>query len=119
VTLSPTEIAEAFSRHEFQKIYPQLAADIRWTLVGDRRVEGRDGVIATCEDSAAYLATVDTAFREFRTLAGADFAVVDSVADYTGDEEPSTVASCDIYRFAGDQLVEITSYTVVLGTAES
>ena len=46
---------------------------------------------------------------------GDNFVVVDSRAEYTGDDEPpARVASCDVYRFAGETLVEITSYTVAV-----
>jgi hypothetical protein len=34
--------------------------------------------------------------------------------EHAGDDEPSVVASCDLYRFAAGRLVEITSYTIAL-----
>lgn len=108
-------IAEAFSRHDFAVAYPYLAEDVEWDLVGDRRVTGRDAVIATCIGSTEYLATVTTSFERFRVLSGPDFAVVDSVAEYVdGDGGSSRVASCDLYAFADGLLRAITSYTVEL-----
>jgi hypothetical protein len=109
------EIAEAFSRHQFHGVYPHLGANVRWNIVGEAEIVGRDVVIAACEDSAAYLATVSTTFRSLRTYAGPAFVVVDAVAEYIDpDGDRSVVASCDIYQYDGGTLSEITSYTVEL-----
>ena len=112
-----TELADAFSRHDFTKAYGRLAPDIRWEVVGDRTHEGSAAVRETCETSASWLAGVTTTFTKFDVLTGPDFVVVDSTAQYvSADSQLSVVASCDIYRFAGDQLIGITSYTVELPT---
>ena len=115
MSLPIERIAEAFSRHDFAAAYPYLAEDVEWELVGDRRVMGRDPVITTCTESAAYLATVTTSFERFRVLSGPDFVVIDSLADYVEvDGGSSRVASCDLYTFADGVVREITSYTVEL-----
>jgi hypothetical protein len=107
------QIAEAFSRHRFTEVYPFLADDVQWDIVGDRLVVGSADVRATCEQSAGYLATVRTDFRRFRTVVGDDSVVVDSDAQYTDqDGASSLVASCDLYDFAAGTLTRITSYTV-------
>jgi len=109
------DVAAAFSRHEFTRTYGHFAPDIRWDVVGDRTHHGSAAVRATCEASAGWLADVTTTFTKFDVLTGADFAVVDSTAEYlSADSQLSVVASCDIYRFAGDHLTAITSYTVEL-----
>lgn len=109
------QIAEAFSGHRFTQVYPHLSDDVRWTLVGDRTIAGKAAVTATCEESAAYLATVTTAFTRFKVVVGEDSAVVDSRATYTdADGTVTVIASCDIYEFVDDSLSEITSYTVEL-----
>jgi SnoaL-like domain len=117
--MDPTraEIAESFSRHDFARAYAHLSEDVRWEVVGDRRIEGRDDVVAACEASASYLDGVTTRFLSFRTMVGPDFVVTDSRAEYVdADGETSVVASCDIYRFTDDGLLtELTSYTVELG----
>jgi hypothetical protein len=71
----------------------------------------------TCAASAAWLADVTTTFTKFDVLTGPDFVVVDSTAEYVSADAPrSVVASCDIYRFEGEELIAITSYTVELPT---
>lgn len=108
------QIAEAFSRHRFDEAYPYLHEDVRWTLVGDRRLVGRDEVMATCARSAAYLAGVTSTFRKVRVVVGENCVVVDCEVDYTEESGSSRVASCDLYDFTDGRLTEITSYTVEL-----
>lgn len=72
------EVATAFSRHQFAATYLRLAPDVRWVVVGDRVIDGRDAVIAACAGSAAYLAGVTTTFSRFRVVAGEGTVVVDS-----------------------------------------
>lgn len=116
--MTPSALAEAFSRHRFAEVYPHLAAGVRWEIVGDRVIDGRDAVIAACDESAAFLAAATTDFTAFRVVAGATTAVVDSRATYRdADGGVFPVASCDLYDVddAG-ALVAITSYTVQLTT---
>lgn len=115
MSLTHQEIAEAFSRHDFSAAYGYLAGGIVWNLIGGKQLVGRDSVIAECESSAAYLATVTTRFVTFRLLSGEDWVVIDSTAVYeSADEGLSTVASCDIFRFSAGMIVEITSYNIAI-----
>jgi ketosteroid isomerase-like protein len=114
--LTNEQIAEVFSHHDFEAAYPYLRDDVRWNIVGERPVEGKERVIAVCRESAAYLTGVTTDFVKFRTVVTDDCVVIDSVAEYTDKEEkPSYVASCDIYDFTNGKVSEITSYTVEVG----
>lgn len=109
-------IAEAFSRHDFESCYPHLAADVRWTGVGQPGSVGREAVMKACAEAAAYLGTVTTTFTAFEVLTGDGFVVVESSAEYSEEDGGrSVVSSCDVYRFAGDQLREITSYNIEVG----
>ena len=115
MTLSNQVIAEAFSRHDYEVVYPRLADDVRWNLIGGDMLVGRDQVVRKCDDSAEYLAGVTTTFVSFRVIRADEYLVVESVADYVeSDGQESRVASCDIYHFAAEILREITSYNVEL-----
>jgi ketosteroid isomerase-like protein len=116
VSLTIAQTAEAFSRHEFDKVRPVLADDVRWHGVGQPEVRGKEAVLKACADAAVYLGSVTTTFTAFRVLSGDGFAVVQSAAEYVeSDGGRSVVASCDVYRFTGDRLHEITSYNVEVG----
>ena len=113
MNLTAIQIAEAFLRHEFEKTYPYLADTIQWNLVGNEQLDGKEKVMDACQKSAAYLTSVTTNFSKFIIIADTDHVVIDSTAEYTDKEQNKTsIASCDIYRFAGGKLVEITSYTI-------
>jgi SnoaL-like domain len=113
-----TETAEAFSGHRFAEAYPQLSPDARWVLPGQAALEGRDAIVAACENTATELAGATTEFTRFRTVSGPDAVAVDVVARYTDAAgHTSVVSSCDIYEFDGDTVVMITSYAVELPPA--
>jgi ketosteroid isomerase-like protein len=109
-------IAEAFSRHDFPATYEHMAGDVRWELVGQETLVGRDQVVARCGQMAVYLAQARTSFRRFRLVESGDRVVIDAVAEYASPEDGrSIVASCDIYEFEDGRLLEITSYNVEIG----
>ncbi len=115
--LTNKQVAEAFSRHDFQSAYDYLSDTILWDIVGGEHHAGREKVIETCESSAQYLASVSTRFLKFRVLSADESCVViDSTAEYSSaGQPPALVASCDIYRFSEGTISEITSYTIELG----
>jgi hypothetical protein len=55
--MSPTitEIAEAFSRHEFDRTFPHMDDDIEWAQIGEGHVQGKADVVTACEKSSEYL----------------------------------------------------------------
>ena len=111
--MSIKQIAEAFSRHDFANTYSFLSDTIQWNLVGSQPLNGKPSVVATCEQSAAYLNTVVTTFEKFLVVCEENNVVIDSLSTYVdGEQQRSKVASCDWYRFENGVLVEITSYTI-------
>jgi ketosteroid isomerase-like protein len=113
--MSKELIARAFSEHEFDTIYPYLADSVVWHVVGDDPLVGKEEVVNACEESAEYLDGVTAKFTRFNVLSGEDFVVIDSEADYEDEDDASTVASSDIYKFEDGKLIEITSYNVEIG----
>jgi SnoaL-like domain len=111
---SQEQIARAFSGHRFTETYANLAADIRWVLVGGPTIEGRQDVIAACAASAAEFSQGSTEFTRFLSVAGANAVAVDTVGRYESDNGTSVVSSCDIYEFDGEMITTITSYAVEL-----
>lgn len=106
-------MAEAFASHRFAEATGALADDAVWVQHGGETLEGRAAIVAACEATTAGLADVATRFRTFRSIDGGASVVVDAVGEYTEpDGSVSAVASCDLFDFAGDALVRITSYTV-------
>jgi hypothetical protein len=115
--MSPTitETAEAFSRHQFDETYPLILDEAQWTLVGGEPIRGKSDILKACEEAASGLRDVKTTFTRFKVMTTDDCVVIDSQAEYVGDDgESSHVASCDIYEFTDGNIAVITSYNVEL-----
>ena len=111
----PRRVAEAFSGHRFAEAYPALADDVRWELVGEDTLVGRQAVVDACEATPAELGQGSTEFLRVVVVADGDRVAVDTIARYTdADGGTGAVASCDLYEFSGDRLTGIRSYAVEL-----
>lgn len=106
------DIARAFSGHKFEEVFDRLADDVRWILPGQVVLEGSDAVIAACRGTLADLNGTTTSWKRFVSVAGTDVVAVDAVGRYVDEDGVSAVSSCDIYEFANDKIVTITSYAV-------
>jgi glutathione peroxidase-family protein len=92
------QIAENFSRHNFEITFPFLAEQIQWNIMGALSIKGKENVALKCLESSDYLKTVETNFTKFLILECGDSVVVDSFSEYIDqDQKVSKVASCDIY----------------------
>ena len=115
---SHREVAEAFSGHRFADAYPALADDVRWVLVGEDTITGRQAVIDACESTLAELSTATTEFLRFVVIAEGEAVAVDAVGRYVDAQGgASVVSSCDLYAFRDGLITSITSYTVELDPA--
>lgn len=109
-----SEIAEAFSHHQFAQTYVALADDVRWSNIGGDELIGKPAVVAACDASAEYLGSLHTTFTSSRTVVGTDTVVVETTADYLENDVTSTVSSCDLYDIVDAKISSITSYAVEL-----
>jgi hypothetical protein len=115
MSLDIDQIAEAFCSWRFAETYPYMADEIKWTIVGREELMGRAVVIARCEKSAKFLETVSTTHTQLKIYRAETFVVVEGAAQFQDQEnQTSSVASCDVFRFSDGRLVEITSYVVEL-----
>ena len=118
--MSPTisEIAEAFSRHEFDRTYPHMDDDVEWAQVGEGHVHGPAEVVTARERSSEYLAGVRTTFTRFKIVAAENCVVIDRRAGYVDAEgETSQVASRDIDDFIDGSLAAITTFAVEIDSS--
>jgi ketosteroid isomerase-like protein len=110
---TPEDIARSMSTHDFGRAMQHLAEDVVWRPGGDEPIVGRDAVIRACTDLAAELDGVQVDLRSVRVIAAGAAVVVETLATYTAPGgDTSAVASCDLYDFAGDDLIAISSYNV-------
>ncbi|TDN87737.1 nuclear transport factor 2 family protein [Microbacterium sp. BK668] len=114
MTLSPREFAAAFSSHDFEPTFSQIAEAVVWRMPGAAPIEGRDAMIDACRATVAALAGTEIERNRFFVVDGGDAVVVDTLTVYRDNGEQSTVASCDIYEFENDRLLALTSYNIDL-----
>jgi ketosteroid isomerase-like protein len=101
-------INEAFAENNLEKVLSFCTDDLTWTMVGDTTVRGKDPI-------RKWMASMDPQPPRFtiqHTVAEGDFVI--TRGDMTMQEKkngPSIPYTfCDIYRFAGDQVAELTAF---------
>lgn len=115
MALDIDQIAEAFCSHRFAEAYPYMADDITWKIVGADEIAGRDAVIERCTGAQKFLETVSTTPLKLKTIRAETCVVVEGAVQFQDQQHQITrVASCDVFRFSGEKLVEITSYVIDL-----
>jgi hypothetical protein len=93
--LTPDQIAQAFCSHRFVETYPYMA-----------------------DESAKFLEAVSATITKLDIHHAETFVVVEGTAQFQDQENKiSSVASCDIFQFASEGLVRITSYVIDLNKA--
>src|SRR4029079_8112467 len=113
MSLEIDQIAKAFCSYRFAETYPYMADDIKWNIVGRQELTGRDAVIAQCAAATKFLETVTATITKLKINRAETFVVVEGAAQFQAQENQITsVASCDVFQFSGQRLVEITSYVV-------
>lgn len=111
---SDKQIAEEFSKGNFEFAYNYLAQDIQWNIVGDNLLTGKDQVIEFCNKTAEYFKEVTTKFSTSNIIAESNLVTINGTAVFINKENKRTdVSSCDVYRFEDGMLKEITSYCIV------
>lgn len=111
-SFDPGAVARAFSEHRFDKVFPYLASDVRWTVVGYMVLEGADALIRTCRDTQESLRGTVTTQERCVTAIGDGVVAVDSFDRYSGPDGVTAVARCNVFEFVGTRITSITSYAV-------
>jgi len=103
-------INDAFAENNLEKVLSFCADDVTWTMVGDSTVRGKDSV-------RKWMAAMDPPQPQFtiqQTVAEGD--VVITRGDMTMPDKKNGASIpytfCDIYRFAGDKVAELTAFVI-------
>ena len=112
--MTQKQIAEAFSTGNFELIYPYLADDVQWTVVGEDHFEGKKAVIDNCDQVAGYFQSVTTNFKTINIIADNNRIAVSGTAEFIRDgKRVNFVSACDVYEFNDNhELQTITSYCI-------
>jgi uncharacterized protein len=103
-------INEAFAENNLEKVLSFCTDDLTWTMVGDTTVRGKDPI-------RKWMASMNPQPPQFtiqQTVAEGDFVI--TRGDMTMQEKkngPSIPYTfCDIYRFVGDKVAELTAFVI-------
>jgi ketosteroid isomerase-like protein len=104
------QINEGFAENNIEKILSFCTDDFSWTMVGDTPVRGKDAI-------RKWMASMNGEPPQFTidaTVAEGDFVI--TRGEMTMQEKkdgPSIPFSfCDIYRFVGDKVAELTAFVI-------
>lgn len=115
--LTNEQIARAISSGDFTPALDRLDENVRWEIVGDKTLQGKASVSDFCKKTAAYFASVTLNVSVNNVIVSGDLIAIDGKAEFIDANGGVTkLASSDIYRFRGQNLVEITSYCVPLAS---
>ena len=103
------KVNAAFAENNLEGFLSYCADDVKWTMVGDKTVIGKDAI-------RQWMASMNIEPPEFtidNVIAEGDFVVAHgdmTMKDKDGKTAPYSY--CDIYRFQDDKIVELRSFVI-------
>jgi ketosteroid isomerase-like protein len=104
------QINEGFAENNLEKVLSFCTDDIVWTMVGDTSVRGKDPIrrwMASMNPQPPQLTIRQTVAEGDSVVARGDMTMQEKK---NGPSIP--YAFCDIYRFAGDKVAELTAFVI-------
>ena len=104
------QINDGFRANDLEKVLSFCTDDLVWTMVGDTTVQGKDAIrkwMASMNPQPPQF-TIQSAVAEGEfVITRGDMTMPDKK---NGASIPYTF--CDIYRFAGDKVAELTAFVI-------
>jgi ketosteroid isomerase-like protein len=107
------KVNAVFLQGNFEGFLEYCADDVRWTIVGDRSVKGKEAIRQWMKSMAAEnpeppkFSVIDPVIAEGDfVVARGDMTMKDK------DGKQGQYSYCDIYRFRGDKIAELNSFVV-------
>jgi ketosteroid isomerase-like protein len=102
------EISEEFAKGNLQFCNPYLADTVKWNILGNNPVIGKEDVLEVSKMLQLESFPVITIKN---VIAEGNCVVVESTGEAkTKKGKPYNQMYCDIFRFSGEKLQEITTY---------
>jgi ketosteroid isomerase-like protein len=103
-------INQGFAENNLEKVLSFCTDDITWTMVGDTTKKGKDVIrkwMAAMNPQPPRLTIQQTIAEGDSVVARGDMVMAE---EKNGPAIPYTF--CDIYRFAGDKVAELTAFVI-------
>jgi ketosteroid isomerase-like protein len=105
------EISDHFSKGNFPFCYNYFADNMEWNLVGNEITRGKNSIIEHCNKMTIEMSTAT--LRNTNIIGENENIAIEGICSYTdSDNNPAELAYCDVFRFANDKIVSITSYCI-------
>jgi ketosteroid isomerase-like protein len=102
------KISEEFAKGNLQFCSDYLASGIKWSILGSNPIIGKEEVLETSKMLQLESFPVVTIKN---VVAEGNCVVVESIGEArTKNGKPYNQTYCDVFRFNGEQLQEITTY---------
>ena len=111
------QINDAFAGNNLEKVLSFCSDDLVWTMVGDTTVKGKDAI-------RKWMASMDPEPPHFtiqQVVAEGDLVVTrgDMIMKTKKESKAHAYSFCDIYRFQGDRVAELTAFVIETDRARS
>ncbi len=104
------KVNAAFAEGSTEGFLSFCAEDVEWTMVGDKTVKGKEAIrqwMASMEMPEPPKFTIDNVIAEGDfVMAHGDMTMKDK------DGKTAQYSYCDIYRFRGDEIVELRAFGI-------
>ena len=103
-------INEGFAENNLEKVLSFCIDDLVWTMVGDTTVRGKDSIrewIASMDPQPPKITIRQTVAEGDSVVTRGDMSMQETKG---GPAVPYTF--CDVYRFAGDKVAELTAFVI-------
>ena len=111
------KINAGFRENNLEKVLSFCSDDLVWTMVGDTTVKGKDAI-------RKWMASMDPEPPHFtiqQVVAEGDLVVTrgDMIMKTKKESKAHAYSFCDIYRFQGDRVAELTAFVIETDRARS
>jgi ketosteroid isomerase-like protein len=104
------QLSKEFSKGNFPFAFPHFADDIQWNVVGASTIKGKEAVTAHCNKMLEEM--TGSVLTNTNHIIGEDAIATEGYCTYSNDGKPGRVQYCDVYKFDGEKVKEITSYCI-------
>jgi len=104
------QINNGFAENNLEKVLSFCTEDFVWSMVGDTSVKGKDAI----RKWMASMSPEPPQFTVQQVVAEGDTVMTrgDMMMQESKEDLPHSYAFCDIYRFKGDQVAELTAFVI-------
>ena len=103
-------INEGFAENNLEKVLSFCSDDLTWTMVGDTTVRGKDSIrkwMASMDPQPPKITIRQTVVEGDSVVACGDMSMQEKKGGL-----PVPYTFCDVYRFAGDKVAELTAFVI-------